>query len=362
VGLRVLHVAQTSEYGLGRYIADLVGEQVRAGWEVAVAGDPASEVRGRVVESGAAWLPWVASREPGPSVWREIRALRVVVDGMAPDVVHLHSSKAGLAGRLALRGRRPTIFQPHAWSFFAVEGVRRKLTVGWERFGARWADAVLCVGDDERRQGEEAGIRARFRVVPSAVDAELFHPAPRVEGQPPTAVCIGRLSVWQKGQDLLLAAWPAVVAAVPDAQLVFVGDGPDRGVLEAGAAGLPSVVFAGHQGDIVPWYQQADVVVQPSRYEGLSLTVLEALACGRPVVAGDATGMRETIGDAGAVVPVGDVAALAAAVIERLEHPRRAALEGKAARQRVEEKFSRRLWASALLDLTEQVSRRAPSP
>lgn len=359
MGLRVLHVAQSSEYGLGRYIADLVDEQVAAGWEVSVAGDRASEIRGRVVAGGAGWIAWQASRQPGPQILRETRDLRALINSVRPDVVHLHSSKAGVAGRLALRGRVPTLFQPHAWSFFAVGGVRRPATVAWERFGARWADAIVCVSDDERRQGEAAGVKGRFRVVTSGVDTEFFRPAPRPDGQPPTAVCLGRIAVSQKGQDLLVAAWPQVVAQVPDAQLVFVGDGPDREALEAVAPS--SVRFVGHQADVVRWYQAADVVVQPSRYEGLSLTVLEALSCGRAVVAGDAVGMREVIGDAGQVVPVDDVNALAEAVALRLKDPKRAALEGEAARQRVEGSFSRRRWAEEMLSLASEVARRAPS-
>lgn len=356
--MRVLHVAQSSEYGLGRYIADLIEEQTAVGWEVSMAGDPASEIRDRVLKAGAAWLPWLATRQPGPSILSETRRLSALIKGLRPDVVHLHSSKAGVAGRLALRGKVPTIFQPHAWSFFAVDGVRRPITVGWERFGARWAHAIVCVSDDERRQGEAAGVRGKWRVVISGVDTDVFTPAPREEG-PPTAVCLGRIAVAQKGQDVLLAAWRLV--DVPGAQLVFVGDGPDRAALEAEAPA--SVRFVGHQDDVVRWYQQSDVVVQPSRYEGLSLTVLEALSCGKPVVAGDAVGMREVIGDAGAVVPVGDAAALAAAVAERLKNPKRAAKEGEAARNRVEGSFSRRRWAQEMVGLTAEVAgvRQAPS-
>lgn len=349
-------MAQSSEYGLGRYIADLIEEQSAVGWEVSMAGDPASEIRDRVVNAKGAWLPWEATRQPGPSILGETRRLSALIKGVQPHVVHLHSSKAGVAGRLALRGRLPTIFQPHAWSFFAVEGVRRPVTMAWERLGARWADAIVCVSDDERRQGNAAGVPGRWRVVISGVDTEVFKPAPRQEG-PPTAVCLGRIAVAQKGQDLLLDAWRLV--DVPGAELVVVGDGPDRAALEAKAP--PGVRFVGHQDDVLPWYQRADVVVQPSRYEGLSLTVLEALSCGKPVVAGDAVGMREVIGDAGQVVPVGDIRALAAAITERLKNPKRAAKEGEAARQRVEGSFSRRRWAEEMLGLTEEVARRAPS-
>ena len=71
----------------------------------------------------------------------EARALAGLIGSLAPDLVHLHSSKAGLAGRLALRGRRTTVFQPHAWSFEAVHGAVRAAGIAWERLAARWTHA-----------------------------------------------------------------------------------------------------------------------------------------------------------------------------------------------------------------------------
>ena len=90
----------------------------------------------------------------------ETRRLRRIVEGVDPDVVHLHSSKAGMAGRLAVRGRRPTIFQPHAWSFDAVRGPVRAASLAWERFAQRWTTELVCVSLSERVAGERHGISA----------------------------------------------------------------------------------------------------------------------------------------------------------------------------------------------------------
>jgi len=367
--MRVLHAAQSSEYGLGRYLADLVAAQVEAGWDVTIAGNPDSELR--PLAHGATWLAWQASRDPGPSTLAEARALARLVKQANPDVVHLHSSKAGLAGRLALRRTRPTVFQPHAWSFYAVGGPKQAAARLWERVGARWADVIVCGSQGEHAQGVAAGIKARrWEVVPNAVDTHRFSPGDRwaartklgLPHDAPIAVCAGRLAIAQKGQDVLLAAWPAVEAAVPDARLVLVGDGPDRADLERRASASASVEFAGASDEMPAWFRAADVVVAPSRYETLSLSVLEACACGRSVVATDAVGMREAVGDTGAVVPMEDADALAAAVIERLKNPKRAALEGEAARSRVEGSFGRDRWAERMLALTEAAARREPSP
>ncbi|MFI0895102.1 glycosyltransferase [Streptomyces sp. NPDC020983] len=363
-GLTVLHVVQPVEGGVARVVADLIRAQVREG-AAAVVACPAAEGPGtaRVPEhapsgpagaafpgrlpagssfapetlavaaerAGARVVRWDARRAPGPWLGREVAAAARVVRHVRPDLVHLHSAKAGLAGRLAVRGALPTVFQPHAWSFDAVGGPTARAARAWERHAARWAERVLCVSDDERRAGLAAGVRARWAVVRNGVDLTRFVPAvdpaavratlPALSDAgpgTPLVVCVGRLCP-QKGQDVLLRAWPAVAAALPGARLVLVGDGPDRPRLLAGAP--PGVLLAGAARDTVPWYQAADVVVLPSRWEGMALAPLEAMACGRPVVTTGVSGARESLHPQdrdGCVVPVGDPAALAAALLRLL--------------------------------------------
>jgi glycosyltransferase involved in cell wall biosynthesis len=269
-----------------------------------------------------------------------------MVQDLAPDVVHLHSSKAGMAGRLALRRRLPTCFTPHAWSFFHEGALTRWLALRWERFAVRWTDVILCVSEGERRAGEEAGIRARFEVVPNAVDLDRYRPPEPGERETvrtrlgispdaPVGVCVGRL-VDQKGQDVLLRAWTALRERIPDAECILVGDGPNRAELEQLAG--PGVRFVGNQEDTRAWLVAADVVVQPSRWEGLSLVALEALASGCSLVTTDVPGMREVVGEgdeaAGAIAPVDDEHALAEAVLARLTNPQLVEVERARARQR----------------------------
>ncbi len=247
---------------------------------------------------------WQATRAPGPRLVREVRRLAHVVAEARPDVVHAHSAKAGLAARLVLRGRVPTVFQPHAWSFEAVDGLAAGLALKWERWGARWASRVVCVSEAERVTGVRAGVRATWSVIPNGVDTERFHPAEagavrtgiplldRLDPAAPLVVCGGRLCR-QKGQDVLLEAWDTVRRRMPAARLVLVGDGPEAARLRAGAPG--DVLFAGAADDAVPWYQAADLVVLPSRWEGMALAPLAAMACGRPVVMTDVDGARESL-------------------------------------------------------------------
>jgi glycosyltransferase involved in cell wall biosynthesis len=163
--------------------------------------------------------------------------------------------------------------------------------------------------------------------VTNGVDTRRFRPegdnARSAAG--PLVVCVGRLCR-QKGQDRLLRAWPAVVRQFPAARLVLVGDGPDRDRLHAWAPA--SVEFAGAADDVAPWYRAADVVVLPSRWEGMTLVPLEAMACARPVLVTDVDGRAKACRPAicrTALVPPEDPDALARALTELL---RRAVVAG----------------------------------
>lgn len=344
--LRVLHVSQPTEAGVALVVRQLAVDQVGRGFEVQLACPSGGPLAAWVREAGATHHEWAASRSPGPSTPGETRRLARIIRETRPDIVHLHSSKAGLDGRLALRGRTPTLFQPHAWSFF-VSGLAGAGALRWERYSARWCAMIVCVSEGEREAGEQAGIHGRFTVVPNGVDLAKLTEATDEDrrmararlGVPdgPLAVCIGRLSR-QKGQDVLLSAWPEVVAKVPDARLVLVGDGPERQSLAAQQ--VERVELVGHRHDVPEWLAAADVIALPSRWEGMSEAMLQAMARGRSIVATDVPGAREALrNDAGAVVPVEDEAALADALVERLSDRSLAAAEGAAGRAAAVERY-----------------------
>lgn len=340
--MRVLHVAQPTSAGLVLCVGDPVRDQVRRGWEVHVASPVGGELREAVEAAGATHHPWEATRSPGAATLAETVRLRTIIGAVEPELVHLHSSKAGLCGRVSLRGRAPTVFQPQAWSFHAGGAVIGRAAAAWERLAARWTHALVCASRVEREEGEAAGIRAPWQVIYNGVDVDQFREGTDEErrdarerlGLPagPLAVCVARLSR-QKGQDVLLDAWPAVRERVPDAELLLVGGGEDRDALEL--RGVAGVRFVGERRNVRDWLAAADVYVSASRWEGMSFSILEAMARGRSVVATDVAGSREQIGDeAGAIVPPEDAVALAAEIAARLADPDLRAAEGRAGRER----------------------------
>lgn len=346
-------------------VADLTGAQLARGLRVAVACPPGTPLAGRVRALGAETYPWRAGRDPGRAVAAEIRRVGELVALVGPDLVHAHSAKAGLAARLAVRGRVPTVYQPHAWSFEAVDGLTGALARRWECRAARWTHRIVCVSEAERRRGERAGVRARWSIVHNGVDVARYASGPGralartalgVPARVPLVVCVGRLCR-QKGQDTLLAAWPRVASRVPDARLVLVGDGPDAAALRAAAP--PSVTLAGPVTDPAPWYRAADLVVQPSRWEGMALAPLEAMATGRPVLLSDVDGARESLPpgqDAYCLVPPGDPTALADALVRLLQRPILRLALGQRAREHMREGFDVRRTGAALAEVYREVA------
>ncbi len=360
----VLHVAQPADGGVAKYVQHLAIAEAADGWDVAVASPSRAPFVEVLDAHGVSHLEWEAGRTLGVSVASEAASLARLLRRSRAELVHLHSSKAGLLGRLLLRGRRATLFQPHAWSFAAVTGGMATAALAWERASARWCDTVLCVSEAERQRGVASGVSARFRVVPNGVALDVFSPAgaaARAEARAgiriddaPLVVCVGRLCR-QKGQDLLIDAWRSVAATVPGAVLALVGDGPDRDRLERGAPA--GVRFTGELGDVRPWLAACDVVVVPSRWDGMAFSLLEAMASGRSIVATDVEGAREALGEAGCIVPTDDSVALAGAVTTRLLDPALRHGEGQAARHRAQQAHDARVRLAEVMAVSVETVR-----
>ncbi|MBZ0319446.1 MAG: glycosyltransferase [Anaerolineae bacterium] len=195
----------------------------------------------------------------------------------------------------------------------------------------------------------------------NAVDCEYFRPSPR--SKPHTAqiqvVAVGRL-VTLKRYDVLLSAIAIVRRTIPNIKVRIVGDGPQRANLESLATELAVhdiVDFVGEQYDMSPIYQGGDIFVLTSDYEGTPNVVLEAMACGLPVIATRAGAMAKLIdnGRTGFVTDIGDVDAIATSITELASHPDQRVQMGYSARAKIEAQFSSETYASRLYAIYYQV-------
>jgi len=212
-----------------------------------------------------------------------------------------------------------------------------------ERIMMPMTTAVVAVSEEERANGLAVlGSRAvRIQVNPNGVDVSRYRPDGPVAERTgdPLVVCVGRLC-HARGPDLAVAA--LALMRTPAVRLRLVGDGEARAAVEeqAIALGLAGrVELVGFRPDPAPDLRAADVVVVPSRYDGMALVLLEAMACGAAIVATRVPG-SSALATAGVLVPVEDPPALAGAVDALLADPDRRRLLGRAARQRAVEHYS----------------------
>ena len=267
------------------------------------------------------------------SIVRLIRRLR-------PHILHTHTAKAGAIGRfaaLASGDARPPIvvhtFHGHVLTGYfdpartaAFKTIERRLARSTTRLVAVSPEVrddlvALGVAAPERFSVIRLGIPLDSRVTGTAADRERLRTLFGVPADRFVVGWIGRMTAIKRVEDVL-AAFKELRDRGVDATLVLVGDGPDRESLERHAHALGvarHVLSVGYQRDVAPYYAFMDALLLPSANEGTPVVAIESLAARRPVVATRVGGVPDVVedGEDGVLVPVGDVAAMAAA-LERL--------------------------------------------
>jgi glycosyltransferase involved in cell wall biosynthesis len=342
-----------------------------AGFEVHVAtniGDDAEAIR----REGFTLHPvrFVRGRLSPFGSLRTILALRRVCRTVTPQLVHHVAVQASVLGVVAAVGRDSA-------NIYAITGLGHAFIAGTGtarflrgviplllRFGLNRRRAVgLVQNPDDRDLLGEIGVKPdHIVVIPgSGIDADRFRPIPEPDG-PVTFAFVGRM-LDDKGVRNLIAAFRMLRETNRDCRLLLAGS-PDPAnpasipQLEIAAWGRePGVTWLGEVADIAGLWQRAHVAVLPSRREGLPKSLLEAAACGRPLIATDVPGCREIAihEKTGLLVPVDDPTALAAAM-ERLARSSQQRIRlGVAARRLVDERFSADLIGKATVQLYQRL-------
>ena len=246
-------------------------------------------------------------------------------------IVHTHTTKPGIVGTLAARraGIPAVMHTVHLFPFHEETG--RLVTAAYvatERLAARWCDRIVTVSEFQRDWALRVGVGTPEQIVsiPNGVPIDRAKPRRsradvRAElglGDAFMILSTGRLAE-QKGYDYLIRAAALVREDLPGARIVLAGDGPLRGRLGklVSKLGLEDIVaLVGHRSDVGDLLAASDLVVLPSLWEGLSISLLEAMAAGKPVVTTSIGSNREVTndGEAAVLVPPKDAASLAAAI------------------------------------------------
>lgn len=291
--------------------------------------------------------------------WTAYRRLIHMLREVQPEIVHTHSSKAGILGRAAAAAAGiPAVHTIHGAAFhFGQNPFAYRAYVAAEKWAARRTARFISVADAMTREYVAAGIATadRFTTIYSGFDVEPFLQPPR----PPAVVReelglsadqivvgkVGRL-FHLKGHEFVIAAARDVVAAQPNVRFLLVGDGILRAQYESQlrATGLERhFVFTGLvPPERVPELLHAcDIVVHTSQWEGLARVLPQALIAGKPVVAYDVGGAAEVVipDKTGYLLPRDSVREVADAVIALAADPELRRRMGEAGRARFTEKF-----------------------
>ena len=296
---------------------------------------------------------FLGSYSPDSPLWSALPFLRVGARllrarGEELGIVHAHLSFGGsfvregaLMAIVRARGF-PVVVTLHGSDFLEFLAghprlVRRVL-------GA--ADRIVVLSDEVRRR-LPAALNARAVVVPNPV--VVPHPAPPPAGEAPPVVLFAGEVALRKGVDVLLQAWPQVLASVPGARLMVAG--PPGQVDAVAPVEMPGVQWLGAvgNGEVRRLLCASRAAVLPSRREAMPVFLLEAMAAARPVVTTAVGAIPETVGAGGLVVAPGDPDALAAALVDLLTHPEVATRLGVRGRERVLARYS----LDAVADLLE---------
>ena len=296
----------------------------------------------------------------GPSL-TAIRGLRSLLAEQRFDILHCHGARAAFYGRLAaaLLGRsRPTIvYSIHGFAAPHYALPRRSALLGIEHLLSPLTDAVICVSAAERGSFTEAGFGPpeKLHLVRYGIDAVRFRDVlvDQAEQRAALSVPLGASLVTTicrlyrpRDFETLLSAFARVRAELPTAHLLIVGDGPYRERIESLIEDLNlvrHVTMAGFRRDTPEVLATSDIfVLSTAMWEGLPLTILEAMASGLPVVASDVGGIREEVVDheTGIVVPPKDTAALYQSLLGLLANKGKARAMGQRGQERVFEYFT----------------------
>jgi len=363
MAIPILHVLEATTGGTRRHLVDLVTHLDPDRFDVSVAcatrrdpGMAADLERMRASGIDVHIVDMVRSIDPLHDA-SAARRLCGLMRARPYQIVHTHSSKAGMLGRYAAyrEGVSCVVHSPHVFAF-QMQGpaALTAFYAACERWAARVTNHIVCVSQAEMQAARARGIcdPDRLVLVENGIDVGQYVDVARgtfrkeldLPDEARLIGVIGRLCP-QKGQLDLMAAAHDIRERHPGAHFVFVGSGPDERRIKQVIArrGWEACFHCVPTHDDMPRvYADLDIVVQPSRWEGMPYAPLEAMASGRAVVATRTGGVPDMIvdGESGVLVSVDDPTRLAQSITALLADPARAEALGAAARARVREHYT----------------------
>jgi glycosyltransferase involved in cell wall biosynthesis len=370
--LKVLFVSQPTIGGAAQQVLTLATRLDRQRFDVVVASPEQGWLPEKLAAAGVRHLPLGLARDIQPlRDASSLVALLGLLKRESPQIVHLHSSKAGFLGRLAayLGSVPAVIYTPHGFAFAQARGPAGWFYLWLERFAGLLTDRIVTVSASERAValGRRVAAPGKVVVIPNGVD---IPPTPlpmtgvlRALADADASAClvamVSRLRRPKTPEDLLRAAALLDSSGSRDRiRFAFIGSGP----LEAEAKALARelhlggrVVFLGERSDVPTLMPDIDVLVLASSSEGMPFSLLEAMAAGKPVVGSRVPGIEDLVLDGrnGFCYSPGDVEGLARILMDLAANPDLRRRLGQEGRRMVEADYTSEQMVAATQNLYE---------
>lgn len=350
-------ITKSEQGGAQTHVAQLAEFFVKRGDTVVIMSTPSGWLATEAQRIGAKFFPNESlGNTTNPwRLWMASKTFLRAVDQFQPDIVACHSTIAGLIGRLSLRKKNPTVFTAHGWGFTQGAPLLRRLVLPFlEKLASVCSNKIICVSQNDYDLALHKHIapKEKLTLIHNGVAIPPYtakSPHDRIR-----IIFVGRLAA-PKEPERLLEAFRGLPPHIQEqATINIVGSGPCTHVLvqwcnQHDAKNQISLLGDVPHEQVVTLLKQADIFVLPTRWEGFPYTILEAMACGLPVIATDVGGISEAIGDAGILVAKENTRALTNALQTLIENPMLRHELGKKGFERVQKNFSLELMCAKTL-------------
>ena len=359
-------ITKSEEGGAQTHVAQLVRHFTERGHQVSVLSYPGGWLEKEVTESGAKFYPniYFANSYNPFQLFRAIREIQKTVKQFQPDIVACHSSMASFLGRMVIRNKVPTVFTVHGWGFNNYVGLfSRIIALIAEKVAARYCGKIICVSEfvKDLAVGHKIATPEKFSVIYNGIE-KLGEVKQHVECTPLKIVFVGRLAD-PKEPEILIKAYQALdVDLLKKAELLIIGDGPKRKMLESLVEKNDpgEIIFLGSvpRKEVINILEHSDIFVLASQWESFGLTALEAMSIGLPVIVSAVGGLKEVVDeDSGILILPSNIEYMKQALEKLINDQDLRKSLGECGKKRAFEKFSVEIMLERTENLYEELLR-----
>jgi glycosyltransferase involved in cell wall biosynthesis len=333
--------AQTHVYELCKYFSKKNN--------IVVMSSPGGWLEKQCSDLGVEFIPnnYFSNKINFLNIFKAIKKIRGILIEEKPDIVHCHSSGAGFVGRLATKNKIPTFFTAHGWGFnIGVPFTQKCIAIFAEKYVSKYCEKIICVSQFVRDLGLKYKIakKEKFEIIYNGVDVvekKLYN----LKNKKIKILFVGRLAEPKEPLILLKVYQKLSDEFKQNLEINIVGDGPKKKELSLFVKknNLENVNLLGNlpRSSVFDIMTESNIFVLISKYEGLPMTILEAMSVGLPIIASDVGGVKEVVNkNNGFLLKNNSVQELKIVLDKLINNKKLREKMGETSKERVLEKFS----------------------